>query len=155
MQPSSQQFLGSLPVRRKILVLSKYASACCLLILAGILCGLVNSVARYFMDGNMYFNTWLVVGSILSGLLFMALYIPLFYWIGPKGGQFLNIILILIVMMGNGVLTGILSSRQSITLISWLVSHPVESGLIGGGIFIVAMLISFVISTAIFKKRDI
>ncbi|SDE64213.1 ABC-2 family transporter protein [Fontibacillus panacisegetis] len=155
MQPSSQQFLGTLPVRRKILVLSKYASAGSLLIIAGILGGLVNSLARYYLDGNMYFHTLLVVGSIISGLLFMALYIPLFYWIGPKGGQFLNIVLILFVMMGNGIVTGILSTEQTIIIMDWFNNHPVESGVICGGAIIVAILTSYVISTAIFKKRDI
>lgn len=155
MQPSSQQFLGTLPVRRKVLVLSKYASAGSLLIIAGILGGLVNSLARYFLDGNMYFHTLLVVGSIISGLLFMALYIPLFYWIGPKGGQFLNIVLILFVMMGNGIVTGILSTEQTITIMDWFNNHPVESGIICGSAIIVAILTSYVISTAIFKQRDI
>ncbi|MBA9086450.1 hypothetical protein FHR92_002928 [Fontibacillus solani] len=155
MQPSSQQFLGTLPVRRKVLVLSKYVSAGSLLIIAGILGGLVNSLARYYLDGNMYFHTLLVVGSIISGLLFMALYIPLFYWIGPKGGQFLNIVLILFVMMGNGIVTGILSTEQSITIMDWFNNHPVEGGVICGGAIIVAILTSYVISTAIFKKRDI
>ncbi|MNP25480.1 hypothetical protein D3C76_1182900 [compost metagenome] len=155
MQPSSQQFLGTLPVRRKILVLSKYASAGSLLIIAGILGGLVNSLARYYLDGNMYFHTLLVVGSIISGLLFMALYIPLFYWIGPKGGQFLNIVLILFVMMGNGIVTGILSTEQTITIMDWFNNHPVESGIICSSAIIVAILTSYVISTAIFKQRDI
>ncbi|MNW39715.1 hypothetical protein D3C74_168070 [compost metagenome] len=155
MQPSSQQFLGTLPVRRKVLVLSKYASAGSLLIIAGILGGLVNSLARYYLDGNMYFHTLLVVGSIISGLLFMALYIPLFYWIGPKGGQFLNIVLILFVMMGNGIVTGILSTEQTITIMDWFNNHPVESGIICSSAIIVAILTSYVISTAIFKQRDI
>ncbi|MNZ54746.1 hypothetical protein D3C78_726580 [compost metagenome] len=155
MQPSSQQFLGTLPVRRKVLVLSKYASAGSLLIIAGILGGLVNSLARYYLDGDMYFHTLLVVGSIISGLLFMALYIPLFYWIGPKGGQFLNIVLILFVMMGNGIVTGILSTEQTITIMDWFNNHPVESGIICSSAIIVAILTSYVISTAIFKQRDI
>ncbi|MNI95939.1 hypothetical protein D3C73_1543010 [compost metagenome] len=85
----------------------------------------------------------------------MALYIPLYYWIGPKGGQFLNIVLILFVMMGNGIVTGIFSTEQSLEILSWFNNHPLGSGIICAGVLIVALLISFVISTTIFKKRDI
>ncbi|MMZ58696.1 hypothetical protein D1872_206870 [compost metagenome] len=155
MQPSAQQFLGSLPVRRKILVLSKYVSAGSLIIISGILIGLVNCLALILQAGNVNFNTYIVAGSTISGLLFMALYIPLYYWLGPKGGQFLNIVLILVVMAGNGTITAILSSEQANTITAWFNNHSLASGLMTVGIIIVAMLVSFVVSTTIYKKRDI
>ncbi|MNO73569.1 hypothetical protein D3C76_645410 [compost metagenome] len=155
MQPSAQQFLGSLPVRRKILVLSKYVSAGSLIIISGILIGLVNCLALILQAGNVNFNTYIVAGSTISGLLFMALYIPLYYWLGPKGGQFLNIVLILVVMAGNGTITAILSSEQANTITAWFNNHSLASGLMTVGIVIVAMLVSFVVSTTIYQKRDI
>lgn len=155
MQPSAQQFLGSLPVRRKILVLSKYVSAGSLIIISGILIGLVNCLALILQAGNVNFNTYIVAGSTISGLLFMALYIPLYYWLGPKGRQFLNIVLILVVMAGNGTITAILSSEQANTITAWFNNHSLASGLMTVGIVIVAMLVSFVVSTTIYQKRDI
>ncbi|MNI69099.1 hypothetical protein D3C73_1248300 [compost metagenome] len=136
-------------------MLSKYVSAGSLIIISGILIGLVNCLALILQAGNVNFNTYIVAGSTISGLLFMALYIPLYYWLGPKGGQFLNIVLILVVMAGNGTITAILSSEQANTITAWFNNHSLASGLMTVGIIIVAMLVSFVVSTTIYKKRDI
>ncbi|MNW48226.1 hypothetical protein D3C74_255800 [compost metagenome] len=155
MQPSAQQFMISLPVSRKNIVLSKYLSAAMVIIITGLLSGVVNSLVQSAFSGSIKFDTLLVVASTISGLFFMTLYIPLFYWIGPKGGQFLNVLMIIFVTIGNGVVTGILSSEESVALINWLNAHPGESKLVIAVILSAAMIASFLTSVGIFKRRDI
>lgn len=155
MQPSAQQFMISLPVSRKNIVLSKYVSAGLVLIFTGLLGGVLNSLGQAVLKGSLQFDTLLVVASMITGLIFMSLYIPLFYWIGPKGGQFLNVIMILFMTMGNGLVIGILSSKKSIALMKWSNAHLGESKLIVAVVLFLAIIVSYLVSVGIFRRRDI
>ncbi|MNC79868.1 hypothetical protein D3C75_1324720 [compost metagenome] len=64
-------------------------------------------------------------------------------------------LMIIFVTIGNGVVTGILSSEESVALINWLNAHPGESKLVIAVILSAAMIASFLTSVGIFKRRDI
>lgn len=155
MRLSSQQFLVNLPVRRSFLVLSKYASALMMMLLAFVFCMLVNAGASAFHGQPVAINPGQMLGIFFAQILFMAIYIPIYYWLGLNGAQYLNVAMIIVIMIGSQLASGLLSGEDTLLLSSAVKAHPAAAGFLGVGVVGLAVVVSFAVSRTIFARRDL
>lgn len=155
MRLPNQQFLVNLPVRRSYLVLSKYVSAFILMLLAFALCMLLNTGANAVHGQSTAVNLGQMLGIFLAQLVFMAIYIPIYYWLGLKGSQYLNVAMIIVVMSGSQLSSGLLSDGGTKPLSASITNHPIAAGLLGASAGILALVVSYLVSRMIFAKRDL
>ncbi|MDU2242594.1 MAG: ABC-2 transporter permease [Paenibacillus sp.] len=155
MRLSSQQFLVNLPVRRSFLVLSKYASAFMMMLLAFVFCMLVNVGANAFHGQPAAINPGQMLGIFYAQVLFMAIYIPIYYWLGLKGAQYLNVAMIIVIMIGSQLASGLMSDEDTLLLSSAVKAHPAAAGFLGAGVVGLAVIVSFAVSRTIFARRDL
>ncbi|MGP0583859.1 ABC-2 transporter permease [Paenibacillus timonensis] len=155
MRLPNQQFLVNLPVRRSYLVLSKYVSAFILMLIAFVFCILLNTGANAVHGQPAAFNFGQMLGIFLAQILFMAIYIPIYYWLGLKGAQYLNVAMIIVVMIGSQLSSNLLSDEDSLQLSASISTHPVATGLLGASVGILALVVSYLISRMIFARRDL
>lgn len=155
MSVQGQQFLISLPVKRNYLVLSKYGSSFIIIFLSMVICLIMNIVTDMTDYGAIHLNIKFVAGMLISLIWFMSLYLPLYYWLGLKGGQFLNVTMMIIIMGGNGMITSLLSSNDMAIVPNWGAMHPWIVGTFVSSATVLAVVISYLISFAIYRKRDL
>ncbi len=151
----NQQFLVTLPVKRSYLVLSKYASSLIFLVSAIVICFIMNVATDMIDFGTVRIDVTFVLGTLISMILFMSLYLPLYYWLGVKGAQFLNIAMMVIIMVGNGAVTALLSSEDMAAPLEWLSSHALAAGVLLASATVLALVVSYLISVSIFRKKDL
>jgi len=103
MQNNSQRFTASLPVSRAQIVWSKYVS-----ILAFTLVGLAFAAVLQLL--SMMLNVETVafgipeVGMVLMlNLLVTSIFLPLYFWLGPKGMQIVRTVFIMLIAIGSAV----------------------------------------------------
>ncbi|WP_068785918.1 ABC-2 transporter permease [Paenibacillus phocaensis] len=155
MRLSSQQFLVNLPVRRSFLVLSKYASAFMMMVLAFVFCMLVNAGANVFHGQSAAINQGQMLSIFCVQVLFMAIYIPIYYWLGLKGSQYLNVAMIIVIMIGSQLASSLLGGEDTVLLSSAVKAHPVAAGFLGAGVAGLALIVSYAVSRRIFARRDL
>jgi hypothetical protein len=97
----------------------------------------------------------MMIGSLASVLLMMCLYLPLYYWLGVQGAQFLNIAMMVIVMLGNVAITSIVEDYDLLQISSWFNSHQSGSIALGISLLLLITVLSYLISLTIYKKRDL
>ncbi|MGZ7444534.1 ABC-2 transporter permease [Paenibacillus sp. TH7-28] len=155
MQLPVQQFLVNLPVRRSLLVLSKYASAFFFMLAAFLLSVLLDKGAAVLQGVPVNWEPAYMLGVFSVQILVMSVYIPLYFWLGPKGAQFLNIAMMLFFFGGSFAVYSVLGSERAMALIARFGEHPYASGLMGICLAVLAVFVSFKISCLIFAKRDL
>jgi len=155
MRQSNQQFLVSLPVKRGYLVLSKYVSSLVLLVVAVVFCVLVSGAADTVHHGTFQVDKVLVLGTLVSMVLFLSVYLPLYFWLGIKGAQYLNVAMMVIILGGNSLIASVLNGSDMAFVINWFSGHPVASGIFAVGVLALAGIVSYFISRTIFVKRDL
>ncbi|MDU4698399.1 MULTISPECIES: ABC-2 transporter permease [Paenibacillus] len=155
MRLPSQQFLVNLPVRRSFLVLSKYVSAFALMLVAFAFCMLLNAGADLVHGQAVTIHPVQLLSILLTQILFMAIYIPLYYWLGLNGAQYLNVAMIIVVMIGSQLATDLLSREDTLRLSEAMTAHPAIAGLLGVCVAALAVVISFGVSNNIFARRDL
>ncbi|RRJ65465.1 ABC-2 transporter permease [Paenibacillus oralis] len=155
MQLPVQQFLVNLPVRRSLLVLSKYASAFFFMLAAFLLCLLLDGGAAALQGVPVNWEPAYLLGVFSVQILVMSVYIPLYFWLGPKGAQFLNIAMMIFFFGGSFAVYNILGSERAMALIARFGEHPYASVLMGVCAAALAVFVSFKISCLIFAKRDL
>lgn len=152
MRTPNQQFMVSLPVSRKYLVLAKYASSLMFLILSLVICVVINTTAHALEYGEILVDSQIIVGTFISMSLFVSIYLPLYYWLAWKGAQFLNIAMMIAIMTGNGMVSEILSEPF---LADKIANHPGLVVVFAAGVTVLALIVSYFISLSIFRKRDL
>ncbi|MEF2966072.1 ABC-2 transporter permease [Paenibacillus sp. M1] len=155
MRQPNQQFLVSLPLKRNQLVLAKYASSFIILVLSIAVCLLMNIATDLLDFGTVRINTALAVGTTVTMSLFISVYLPLYYWLGLKGAQYLNVGMMVIIMIGNGAVTSLLGSRDMAPALDFLTAHRLQAGLLIGSGTVLVIVVSYLISRSIFMKRDL
>lgn len=156
MRLGNQQFLVTLPIKRNIIVLAKYVSSVLAIFLAEAVCFGVSFGIRQFNSEIVFNEYFLLAGSLASVLLTMSIYLPLYYWLGIHGAQFLNIAMMVLVMLGNVAISSIAGDTNDIEQItSWISSHQTGSIALGISSLLLIIVISYLISWSIFKRRDL
>lgn len=145
-------FIYSLPVRRKDIVTTNYVEAI-LFGIGGILLGFVGGAfISLFTDiaDPAAFSLPQIMLTLSAFYLTTSLYLPLFYWLGPKGTRFVNVAFVLILMSIGGSISFLQETSTNVFTFS--------SGAIIFTVFaasIVIMAISYSISLTIFNRKDI
>ncbi len=155
MRLPQQQFLVSLPVKRNYLVFSKYASSFIFLVLGIAVCLIMNVITDMVDYGVLKVNAPLVLGTFVSMMVFMSIYLPLYYWLGIKGAQYLNIVMMVIIMVGNGAISSLLGSEDMSRSLEWVSAHAWAAGILTASATALVVFISYMISLAIFRKKDL
>lgn len=155
MRQANQQFLVTLPVKRSRLVLSKYVTSILFVMLALATCSIVSMGMSLYHSHSASIDYAMLLASLVSVLVLMSIYLPLYYWLGIHGGQYLNIAMMVLVMLGNGAVTDIAFEYDFTNIITWLNSHPVGSIALGVCSLLLIIVISYLISVRIFKSRDL
>ncbi|MGG6311244.1 ABC-2 transporter permease [Paenibacillus macerans] len=155
MRLPSQQFLVNLPVRRSFLVLSKYASTFIMMLFAFVFSMLLNAGATAVHGQPVVWNLGQMLSIFLAQILFMSLYIPIYYWLGLNGAQYLNVAMIIVIMIGSQLASGLLSGDETLRLAATAAEHPVAAGLLGGSAAVLSVVVSYLASRAIFARRDL
>lgn len=155
MQLPVQQFLVNLPVRRSLLVLSKYASAFFFMLGAFLLSVLLDKGAAVLHGVPVNWEPAYMLGVFSVQILVMSVHIPLYFWLGPKGAQFLNIVMMVLIFGGNFAAYNVLESENAMALIARIEDFPYVFGFMGIFAGALAVIVSFKISCRIFAKRDL
>jgi len=156
MRLGSQQFLLTLPVKRSIIVLAKYVSSVLAILLAEAVSFGISFGIRQFNSEVVFNEYFLLIWSLASVLLMMCIYLPLYYWLGIHGAQFLNIAMMVIVMIGNGAISSIaVEDNGAERFFSWINSHQTGSIMLGISSLLMLIVISYLISLFIFKRKDL
>ncbi|WP_154120413.1 ABC-2 transporter permease [Paenibacillus monticola] len=153
---SNQRFLVSLPVRRQELVLAKY-----LVLIPFTLFGFASALVVYGIAGIVGHGSdptfWKEMGITLGAFpLLAAIYLPLYYWLGTKGAQVVNIVFMLTVMLGSSSVAKLFEWSPLLT--TWMKSESSNNmlqALIAGIAYIFVMSFSYFISVRIFEKKDV
>lgn len=155
LRSSNQQFLVSLPVSRRFLVISKYLTSLIFILIAFALCVLINGIGDLYHLGQIQWNLSFVAKMMLGMVFVMLIYLPLYYGLAHKGIQFLNVAMMVIVMSGSTAIIGIFNDKDSAELVNWMVSHQAALGWLSMANVLICSFISYRISLHIFMKRDL
>ncbi|BCG59366.1 ABC-2 transporter permease [Paenibacillus sp. URB8-2] len=150
------RFSLSLPVHRRLIVASKYVSVLPF-ILIGVAFALVFSLALAQLGYGSLSMNWRELGvSILSVPLMASVYLPLFYWLGPKGAQYVNTAFFLGLFFGIMNLGGIIKAIPGLkTFVLGTEGLGLEKWLVGGAIYILFVAASYLVSLRLFSSRDL
>ncbi|RUT44629.1 ABC-2 transporter permease [Paenibacillus anaericanus] len=155
MRISNQQFLVSLPVNRRFLVISKYTNSLIFIVLGFVLCMFINGMSDLYNNGQIGWNLQFVTGMLFSMILVVLIYLPLYYWLAHRGAQILNVAMMAVVMGGSTAIAGIINDSDSVELMNWMVSHQAAVWWFGLCSVLLCLFISYRISLQIFMKRDL
>lgn len=152
----NQRFVISLPVSRSEVVLSKYLS-----IVPFCLIGMVLYSAVFWgmkllgLTSDAYSLTDLLL-SLLAVPLLASIYFPVFFWLGPKGAQVVNLVFVMATVFLSGLLIapfrGSLSGLSQWLDISSRGTLLILIGLVG---LLVVLTLSYLLSVKLFTSRDI
>lgn len=152
---SNQRFVVSLPVTRNQIVKAKYLS-----VLPYMLYALACSTLMFYglqLLGRQASATFWYDMMISSAFIpiFAAVYLPVFYWVGPKGSQMVTIVFMMIGMFGASYTQQLLNRFPSfLQTLSGVWEHPLSAA--AAVVLYVAFIAgSVLLSTWLFAKRDI
>ncbi len=156
MQNRSQRFTASLPVSRTQIVLSKYSSIVPFTLI-GILFALVLQVAARLLNIKMAMFGLGEVGMVVGfNLLLTSIYLPLYFWLGPKGMQIVRFVFIMIIAIGTGVISGLLRDYD-------IMQHGIFGGAGSAGTelsiasisILILLSLSIFLSLKLYARQDI
>ncbi|MHA6528874.1 ABC-2 transporter permease [Paenibacillus sp. BAC0078] len=155
-QHNNQRFLVSLPLRRQQLVLAKYLTVLpyCLISLS---CTLLLYCTAFLLGWTSEPIAWRELFLVIATFpILAAIYLPLYYWLGQKGMQFVNVIFMLMIMIN---VTGLSSLKDRFPALSeWLATGTTDNILIpiiAGLGYVIILYCSYLISLRIFIKKDV
>lgn len=155
LRTNNQQLLVTLPVKRSQLVRAKYISSMFFGLIGLVITLGVQWLSEFIRYQHVDIDLMVSGMSLLSVLFLLALYIPLSYWLGPKGAQYLNVVLILVMISLSSAITGILNDPDSMQIVQWLNSHQVGTSILGVGATALLLVLSYIVSVAIYSKQDL
>lgn len=155
-QHHNQKFLVSLPIRRQQIVMAKYLALipyCAI----SLLCTLLLYTAGYAFGRATEAIAWREIAvSVASFPVLAAIYLPLYYWLGQKGTQVVNLIFIMLIMLN---VTAFAHLTQKVPVLSdWILMGKSDSFLvpvIAGLGYIIIIYCSYLLSLRIFLKKDV
>lgn len=152
---NNQRFLVSLPISRVQLVLGKYL-AIIPYALISVACTLILYLAALAMGRITGPLNWRELALVIGTFPLMAsIYLPVYYWLGQKGTQVVNLVFLMLVMLGS---TSLYSFTKSYSLTSWLYTGGQNHLLlyvIGGLGYVLIIFCSYLLSLRIFVNKDI
>lgn len=154
LKASNQQFLLTLPLNRRLLIIAKYISS-----IFYALCGLILSVLvsigfDYFRNGSYSFSITETSIMLFIVIFLTSVYLPLSYWLGFKGTQYLNIVVIIVILSMSSIVSNIIADPDSSSVILWIADHQAGSVMFAGAASLLLLVISYFISFTIFTKKD-
>ncbi|MBU5673463.1 ABC-2 transporter permease [Paenibacillus brevis] len=154
-QRSAQQFLVSLPVPRNRLVLSKYLSSMIFIVAAVLISTAMNFASDLLYGRPVHLDLMLIAGTFLSMIIFLSIYLPFFYWLGLKGFQVVNVVMMITIMLANGAATWLLTESDSQFLQDRFLAQPGLSWIFLILLTLLASVISYIISCKAYGTRDL
>lgn len=154
-QRTAQQFLASLPVSRNRLVLSKYLSSFVINILSILVCAFLDILSDALYGRSIQLNTTLFWGTFLTMTVFIAVYLPFFYWLGLKGFQIVNVVMMMFVMAANGAATWLLANIDIKFLKGFSFNRPEMTLIFLPLLVMLLLVISYLISSKLYRKKDL
>lgn len=152
----NQRFVISLPVSRSEVVLSKYLSIVPFCLIGMVLYSVMFAGMKLFgLTSDAYPLTELLL-SLLAVPLLVSVYFPIFFWLGPRGAQVVNLVFVMSTVFLSGLLMA--PFRGSLSGLSqWLDIYgqetlPILIGLVG---LLVVLTLSYLLSVKLFSSRDI
>jgi len=149
MRGKSLLFIGSLPVRRKQIVLAKYASVFVYLALGFVLAAAVRLVNEYAIGQS--FPIPAIHLAIAAGLamFYAAAYYPIQFWLGVRNSAVVSFLVIFLTAAGIG---GIANAANVLDI-----GTPSYSALFWGmpAVGLVLLVASYFLSARIFSRKDI
>ncbi|WP_372636953.1 ABC-2 transporter permease [Cohnella sp.] len=142
-------FIGSLPVRRREIVLAKYGSIFVYLALGMLLAAAIHAFNEYVLDVRFPFTALHLSLSAELAMAFAAIYYPVQFWLGVRNSSFISFLVIFLTAAILGGL-GNLPGKLSLDL-------PSRTQLVAGLPFVGLLLlsVSYRISLRLFLRKDI
>lgn len=150
------RFSLSLPVRREVIVAAKYIS-----ILPYVLGSALFTVGVFLLLDLFGVSVIPLSGrefgfAVLAVPFICAIYLPVYYWLGPKGSQYVNIVFFMIVFFGSMNIGSLIDAVPGLR--SFLQNRG-EFGawawLAGGVLYAAWLAVSYLISRRLFTARDL
>ncbi|OWA37720.1 hypothetical protein B9G55_06645 [Saccharibacillus sp. O16] len=155
-QNGTPRLTASLPVTRAQIVLSKYASLIPFTLL-GILCAFVlQMMANLIAPASITFGRLEGAAVIMINVALASLYLPLYFWLGPKGMQIVRLVFIMIVATGSGAIGTWV--KESPDLQRWTNGDfAPDTALIAGSAagVIVLLVVSMFASFQLYQRQEI
>jgi ABC-type transport system involved in multi-copper enzyme maturation permease subunit len=157
---NSDLVLLSLPVKRQEVVASKYLAFLVFILLSLVTMGITGLI---FMLSPLPFPTRLInwqdaAITLVSVTLLVSIYLPVYYKMGGKWLQVINIVLFMLVFFAPSTLASYMHSHRQDQWVQWLVQmvghNPHITSLLGIAFVAVLMLISYLISVHIYANQD-
>ncbi|QQZ59890.1 ABC-2 transporter permease [Paenibacillus sonchi] len=155
-QHNNQRFLVSLPLPRHQLVLAKYLSLlpyAAISLISTLLIYLAGVATGRAIEPIAWRDLLLMIACFP---LLAAFYLPLYYWLGQKGMQIVNMIFMMLVMFGFTALSSVTPKLPG--LFDWINSGTKDNIVlwaIGGVAYLFLLYCSYLISLRFFVKKDI
>ncbi|MDT3424822.1 ABC-2 type transport system permease protein [Paenibacillus forsythiae] len=151
----NQRFALSLPVRRSQIVTAKYISIVPYL-LFGIGCTVLSSLILNRLGHPLAIH-WRDFGfTVLLVPASAAVYLPIYYWLGPKGQQIVNTAFFMIMFFGSMNLNELIKAQPWLgDFISNISRLSLREGVVAGLLYIAFILVSYIISLRILSTRDL
>ncbi|ASA21695.1 ABC-2 transporter permease [Paenibacillus donghaensis] len=152
----NQRYLLSLPLRRQQIVAAKYVSTVPFALL-GFLSVVVIFIAATVMGKELGAGFWRETGLTTAAFpLLAAIYLPLYYWLGSKGSQYVNIVFMVVIMASSSVFANLSTKLPLINSWSdlgtdrkWLLY------LIFAVAYVLILGCSYLISLRIYRNKDV
>lgn len=150
----------TLSIKRNTVVLGRYLFALTLDIFVGLFAFLfsfvVLTIMRKDFDVIESLSTILILFLVFS--IIQAVQLPIYFKLGYTKAKFLAylpfMVLPLAILAGSSLFKNIFSVEQITGLIEWLSENLLATALLGGIIWLVIMVTSYMISLSFYQKRD-
>ncbi|MDO3411829.1 ABC-2 transporter permease [Saccharibacillus sp. CPCC 101409] len=155
-QPANQRFIASLPVSRRRIVLARYASVLPYTLI-GIALGLMMKIVAELLGQPISAVHWQESVAVLGiNLLLASVFLPLYYWLGPKGMQAVRLAFIVLVIVGSTTFGYLL--KDSLTMQRWIndgVWRAAPGLLIAMLSIVLLLILSLLLSWRLYERRDV
>jgi len=153
MRSRTMLFVGSLPVTRNQIVKAKYLSVLVFTLIGAAVTVAMILINRYALDRDDGFTGIMFVYMAAITLLYASIYLPIYFWFGAKGGQFVTFITIFLMAAAISALSNRLSEPKQVGQFGEMSSAAWGSCIMASAALI--FVISAIVSMRIFRKKDL
>ncbi len=157
---NSDKILISLPIKRNIIVLSKYVSVYVYAAYAILFYSLINAIG-HMMHLPLDFPLTLsgVMGAVVAVTLFSSISFPLLFKYGYLKSKMANIIIFFVIIFGGTALFKFINAGENLALSQKLTAFLSEMSNAGTfillvGVLLVMISVSYAISLSFYNKRE-
>lgn len=141
----------ALPLKRSQIVLSRYLFSGLVIIAAACIAAIGGTLVVLFQNGSTEELRYTIFGSLVMGVVFASIILPLMYRFGPERGRLVMIILFLGIF-GVSFLIGQMNPEWDFSLPQWLADSlwillPLTLAVLA--------VLSYMISCWIYEKKEI